>query len=75
MRLLRIVCSGYPLFKESETIDLIASQRVTEEDSDQMTPAPFPEILQCKRPLQVNRFFDFHSILFLVIILFAIICG
>ena len=38
MRLLRIVCSGYPLFKESETIDLIASQRVTEEDSDQMTP-------------------------------------
>ena len=36
MRLLRIVCSGYPLFKESETIDLIASaiasQRVTEED-------------------------------------------
>lgn len=37
MRLLRIVCSGYPLFKESETIDLIASQRVTEEDSDQMT--------------------------------------
>ena len=38
MRLLRIVCSGYPLFKECETIDLIASQRVTEEDSDQMTP-------------------------------------
>ena len=38
MRLLRIVCSGYTLFKESETIDLFASQRVTEEDSDQMTP-------------------------------------
>ena len=32
MRLLRIVCSGYPLFKESETIDLIASQSVTEEN-------------------------------------------
>ena len=30
--------TGYPLFKESEMIDLIASQRVTEEDSDQMTP-------------------------------------
>jgi hypothetical protein len=27
-----------------------------------MTPAPFPEILHCKRPFQVNRFFDFHSI-------------
>ena len=38
MRLLRIVCSGYPLFKESQTIDFIASQRVTDEDSDQMTP-------------------------------------
>ena len=38
MRLLRIVCSGYPLFKESATIDFIASQRVTDEDRDQMTP-------------------------------------
>lgn len=38
MRLLRIVCSGYPLFKENETIDFIASQRVTDEDRDQMTP-------------------------------------
>lgn len=38
MRLLRIVCSGYPLFKERVTIDFIASQRVTDEDRDQMTP-------------------------------------
>ena len=38
MRLLRIVCSGYPLFKGGETIDFIASQRVTDEDRDQMTP-------------------------------------
>jgi len=37
MRLLRIVCSGYPLFKESVTIDFIASQRVTDEDRNQMT--------------------------------------
>ena len=37
MNLLRIVCSGYPLFKRSETIDFVASQRVTDEDSDQMT--------------------------------------
>lgn len=37
MRLLRIVCSGHPLFKESETIDFVASQRVTDEDRDQMT--------------------------------------
>ena len=29
MRLLRIVCSGYPLFKESETIDLIATLSFT----------------------------------------------
>ena len=45
MRLLRIVCSGYPLFKESATIDFIASQRVTDEDRDQMTPL-FPNIYQ-----------------------------
>ena len=37
MRLLRIVCSGHPLFKGSETIDFIASQRVTDEDRDLMT--------------------------------------
>lgn len=37
MKLLRIVCSGYPLFKERAMIDFIASQRVTDEDSDQMT--------------------------------------
>ena len=37
MKLLRIVFSGYPLFKERETIDFIATQRITDEDSDQMT--------------------------------------
>ena len=37
MRLLRIVCSGHPLFKGSGTIDFIASQRITDEDRDLMT--------------------------------------
>ncbi len=37
MKLLRIVISGYPLFRKSETIDFIASHRVTDEDCDQMT--------------------------------------